>query len=89
AFMRAARLKSKLAMKKLITPEMAADLDGPQGAEIINMLAAMTEPGEKVVAVYQTGDIADVVTLAKSKAGKSSSKKRLRLINGEWKLSRE
>ena len=89
AFMRAARLRNKVALKKLVTDEMAAELDGPKGAEIIEMLALMIEPGEKVVAVYQTGDIADVVTIAKSKAGKSSSKKRLRLINGAWKLSRE
>ncbi|MGH9601310.1 MAG: hypothetical protein ACRD24_02875, partial [Terriglobales bacterium] len=44
AFMRAARLKSKLAMKKLITPEMAADLDGPQGKLMIDFMSAMFEP---------------------------------------------
>ncbi len=89
AFMRAARLKNKLAMKKLITSEMAADLDGPQGAEFLKFLSMMFEPGSKVVAVYQTGDRAEVVVMAKGKGSKSSQKIPVKLIEGKWTLTKE
>ncbi len=88
AFIRAARLKNTLAMKKL-APEMAADLDGPQGAEMINMLSMMFEPGSKVVTVYQTGDIARVVVMAKLKSGRTSQKIPVKLIEGKWTLTKE
>jgi hypothetical protein len=89
AFIRAARLKDKIALKKLITEEMAAELDGPQGAQMLEMLPVMFEPGIKVVAVYQTGDTAEVVAMAKEKSGKSANRMKLRLINGEWKVSKD
>ncbi len=89
AFIKAARLKDKLAMKKLITSEMAADLDGPQGADMMNMLSMMFEPGSKVVAVYQTGESAQVVVMAKAKGSKSTSKIPLKLIEGKWILAKE
>ncbi len=89
AFMQAARLKDKLAMKKLITPDMAADLDGPQGAEFLDFLSMMFEPGSEVVAVSQTGDRAEVVVMAKEKGSKSSSKIPVKLIEGKWTLTKE
>ncbi|MCI0354180.1 MAG: hypothetical protein L0099_03945 [Acidobacteria bacterium] len=89
AFIRAARLKNVVALKKVITAEMAADLDGPQGADILKMLPVMFEPGTKVVAVYQTGDTAEVVAMVKEKSGKSSNRLKTRLIDGVWKVSRD
>ncbi len=89
AFMRAARLKNKLAMRKLITPEMAADLDGPQGAQMLDFLSVMFEPGSKVVAVYQTGESAQVVVMTKAKGSKSSQKLPVKLIEGKWMLTKE
>jgi hypothetical protein len=89
AFIRAARLKDKIALKKLITEEMATDLDGPQGTQILEMLPVMFEAGTKVVAVYQTGDTAEVVAMTKEKGGKSSNRMKLKLINGEWKVSKD
>ncbi|MGH9556030.1 MAG: hypothetical protein ACRD2Y_09450 [Terriglobales bacterium] len=87
AFIRAAPLKDKVALKKLVTDNLAAELDGPQGAQIIEMLPVMLEPGTQVVAVYQTGDTAEVVAMATEKSGKSSSKWKLKLVNGEWKVA--
>lgn len=89
AFMRAARLKNKLAVKKLITPEMAADLDGPQGADFLKFLSMMFEPGSKVMAVYQSGDKAQVVVMARAKGSKSSQKIPVKLIEGKWTLTKE
>lgn len=89
AFMRAARLKDKPAIKKLITPEMAADLDGPQGDQMLGFLSAMFEPASKVVAVYQTGESAQVVVMARAKGGKSTQKIPLKLLEGKWTLAKE
>ncbi len=89
AFMRAARLKDKPAMKKLITPEMAADLEGPQGDQMLGFLSSMFAPASKVVAVYQTGESAQVVVMARAKGGKSTQKIPVKLIEGKWTLAKE
>jgi len=88
AFIQAARRKDKPAMKALISPDMAADLDGPQGDEMMSFLSMMFEPGSEVVTVSQTGDSAVVVVMAKVQGGKSSSKIPVKLIAGKWMLTK-
>jgi hypothetical protein len=89
AFIEAARRKDKPAMKAMITPDMAADLDGPQGEEMMGFLSMMFEPGSEVVTVEQTGDSAVVVVRAKLEGGgKSSSKIPVKLIEGKWILTK-
>ncbi len=88
AFIEATRRKDKLAMKAMVTPDMAADLDGPQGDEMMSFLSLMFEPGSEVVTVSQTGDSAVVVVMAKVQGGKSSSKIPVKLIEGKWILTK-
>jgi hypothetical protein len=89
AFIRAVRAKNKVAIKSMITPEMAADLDGPNGAQMMDFLNAMFEPGSQVVAVYQKDDKAEVVVMARMQGGKSSQKIPVQLIDGKWTLTKQ
>lgn len=88
AFIEAARRKDKPAMKTMITPDMAADLDGPQGEEMMGFLSMMFEPGSEVASVSQAGDSALVVVAAKLAGGKSTSKIPVKLIEGKWMLTK-
>lgn len=89
AFIRAVRAKNMVAIKSMITPEMAADLDGAMGAKMLDFLSAMFEPGSQVVAVYQNGDKADVVVMAKMQGGKTSQKIPVQLVDGKWILVKQ
>ncbi|MGH9671477.1 MAG: hypothetical protein ACRD3A_15340, partial [Terriglobales bacterium] len=88
AFFQAARLRNKLALKKLVAPEMAAQLDGPEGAQIMKMTAAFFSSNLRVVAVTETGDSAEVIAVAGSKGSRESTTLKMTKINGEWRISK-
>lgn len=88
AFIQAVRLRNKLAIKKLVQPEMAAQLDGPEGAKMLKMMAAFMSPNLRVVAVTETGDSAEVVAMAGGKGSRESNTFQLAKINGEWKIAK-
>lgn len=89
AFMSAARLGNKVALKKLVTPQMAAQLDGPDGTMILKMAKATFPLGMKVVEVTEKGDTAEVVAMKRSKTGKETVKLHALRINSEWKVGQE
>jgi hypothetical protein len=88
AFMQAVRLRNKLAIKKLVQPEMAAQLDSPEGAKMLKMMAAFMSPHLRVVAVTETGDSAEVIAVAGGKGSRESNTFQLTKINGEWKIAK-
>ena len=88
AFMQAVRLQNKLALKKLVMPEMAAQLDGPEGTKMLKMMSAFMSPNLRVAAVTETGDSAEVIAMAGGKGSRESSTFKLTKVNGEWKIAK-
>ncbi|MGH9651839.1 MAG: hypothetical protein ACRD3I_15405, partial [Terriglobales bacterium] len=89
SFMSAARLGNKLALKKAVTPKMAAQLDGPDGTMILKMAKASFPLGMKVVEVTEKGDTAEVVAMKRSKSGRETVKLQAFKIDGQWKVGQE
>lgn len=89
AFMQAARAKNKAALKRLITPEMATDLDGPEGTQLLEMLPDLFPATLKLWKVAMRGDDAAEVTFqAKQGATTETTKLKAVLRNGVWKISK-
>lgn len=89
AFVKAAQARDKAAMKKLVTPEMAADLDGPQGADIMKMMPMMFPPTMKLTKVVKKGDDrADIIFTEKSKDSSATTTMKAALVNGGWVLTK-
>ncbi|MGH9670059.1 MAG: hypothetical protein ACRD3A_08115 [Terriglobales bacterium] len=86
SFMSAARLGNKLALKKVVTPKMAAQLDGPDGTMILKMAKASFPLGMKVVEVTEKGDTAEVDAMKRSKSGRETVKLQAFRIGGQWKV---
>ena len=89
SFMSAARLGNKLALKKQVTPQMAKQLDGPEGTMILKMAKASFPLGMKVVEVTEKGDTAEVVAMKRSKSGRETIKLHALKIDGQWKVGQE
>jgi hypothetical protein len=86
SFMSAARLGNKLALKKVVTPQMAKQLDGPDGTMILKMAKASFPLGMKVVEVNEKGDTAEVVAMKGSKSGRETVRLHALKIDGQWKV---
>ena len=89
SFMSAARLGNKLALKKVVTPKMAAQLDGPDGTMILKMAKSSFPLGMNVVEVTEKGDTAEVVAMKRSKSGRETVKLQAFKIDGQWKVGQE
>jgi hypothetical protein len=86
AFLKAAGAGKKAALKKLIEPAMAAELDGPEGPSMLKMLKTMFAPGFKVVEVTLKGDSAEVLVVKKEGTGRESMKLFAVRRGGTWRL---
>ena len=86
-YLRAARAGDKAGLKRVIIAERAKDLDGPQAAEIISFLKLSADPrtaefGDLTV----DGDTAMANIIERTKNGSSSSRYKLKLVGGAWKM---
>ena len=89
AFQKAAQARDKVAMKKLISPDMAADLDGPQGDDIMKMMPEMFGPAMKLTKVVQKGeDKAEMIFTERSKGGNTTTTMKAAFVNGGWVLTK-
>jgi len=91
AFVKAARAGDKAGLKKLITPDMAADLYGPDGDKIMGFLKEAYPLTMKLTKVVQKGeDKAEIVFTGKSSDGSSSASTTMKAayINGGWILTK-
>lgn len=86
SFMTAARLGNKLALKKVVTPQMATQLDGPEGKMLMTMAKSTFSLGMKVVEVTEKGDTAEVVAMKRSKTGRETVRLHALKIDGQWKV---
>ncbi len=75
------------ALKQCVVSDMAEQLDGPQGKEIIKMLKAMTPPNIRIVEATISGPSAVVRSEAKEGDTTTSEKLKLLFLNGQWKVS--
>lgn len=86
-YLRAARAGDKAALKRVIVAERAKDLDGPQAAEILKFLKFSADPKTaEFGSLTIDGDSAMAEIIERSKDGSSSSRYRLKLAGGAWKL---
>jgi len=89
AFIRAIATKNKEAIKKTIMPNMAADLDGPQGTAMLQMLPTMFDSKLKITKVVMRGDDKAEVTLQHKQPGASDTTiMTTTKLNGEWRVSK-
>jgi hypothetical protein len=86
SFMTAARLGNKLALKKIVTPQMATQLDGPEGKMLMTMAKSTFSLGMKVVEVTEKGDTAEVVAMKRSKTGRETVRLHAIKLDGQWKV---
>lgn len=90
AFVKAAHAGDKVALKKIIAPEMAADLDGPNGPALLKMLPEMfplTLKVTKIIALGADGKRAEI-TLKDPKDPSGSTTVHAAEIDGVWKISK-
>lgn len=88
AFVKAARAKDKAALKGLVAPEMYAQLEGPQGAEFLNTLPSMFPASMKLSKVIMKGeDRAEVRFEEKSDSGSATTRFKLELVDGKWRIT--
>jgi hypothetical protein len=86
AFLKAARAGDKAALKKCVTPDAAADLDGPDAAAFLKALPELFSAQMKVVRVWQSENTAEVEAEAHPADGKETAKFQLVLVDGVWKV---
>lgn len=87
AYYKAAAAGNVAALKQCVVPEMAKQLDGSQGKDILEMLKMMTPANIKVIDVTIAGTAATVTAEARDQNGSMSEKLKLVLLNGQWKVT--
>lgn len=87
AFFQAARRKDGAALRKMGGPELAAELDGPDGARMLEMMAAFFGTPMRIVAVTETGDRAEVVAVGGEEGSRESTTLNLIRVDGKWRIA--
>lgn len=89
AFMTAAKSGRVADLKKIMSAELSAQLDGPEGKQMLEALKNMTpdpKTGE-IQSVDIHGDVAEVTVVENSKEGSATSTIKLALEKGVWKVT--
>ena len=89
AFLNAAKTGKAAELKKTLSAELARQLDGPDGKQMLEALKGMTpdpKTGE-MESVDVHGDVAEVTIVEKSKDGSVTSTIKLALEQGVWKVT--
>ena len=87
-FIKAARSGKIAEIRKLVTKEGQADLDGPQGKEIMGFMKLGPDPAKTTVkGVDVKGDQAEVELVESGKGTSSTTTLRLILEQGSWKIA--
>jgi hypothetical protein len=84
AFHRVARTGNVAALKAAVVPEMAKELDGPEGKQIVEMLKVTSLDKPTVADVSVAGDVTTVKLEQKSEGGKQTITMRLKEVGGKW-----
>jgi len=90
AFIRAVATKDKEAIKKTITPDIAGQLDGPEGEQMLKVLPTIFDAKLKITKVVMHGDDKAEVILQHKEPGSSDTVTiSTAKSNGEWRVTRE
>jgi hypothetical protein len=87
AYMKAARAGDIPGLKAAVVADAAADLDGPQGKQIVEMLKVMVPANPTTGPIAITGDAATITFEEKDKDSSSTSTVKLKKVNGVWKVN--
>jgi hypothetical protein len=88
-FMKAGREGNVAALKKTVDKQGKADLDGPDGKEIIEMMKDGEDPAKLIIkGVYVDGDKGEVEFAEKDPKSSTSITIKVILENGEWKVGK-
>jgi hypothetical protein len=88
AFLKAGRAGNAAAIKRTIVQSAVSDLDGPMGKHIIETMKMGPDPAKaKITRVDIIGTSAEVVFEEGSKDAKETTTIKLKLENGQWKVS--
>jgi hypothetical protein len=87
AFFKAVQKRDKAELKRWGGPELAAELDGPDGVRMLEMMAEFFGPNLRIVEVTETGDSAEVVAADRGEGASESTTLRLIRIDGAWRIA--
>lgn len=87
AFFEAARKRDKAGLKRWGGPELAAELDGPDGSRMLEMIAEFFGPNLRIVEVTEAGDTAEVVAAQRGEGAAESTTLRLIRIDDAWRIA--
>ena len=88
AFLKAGHTGDVAGVKKLIVASSVADLEGPMGKDIIDMMKLGPDPAKaKITRVDVKGESAEVTIEQGTKESMTTTTIKLTLENGQWKVS--
>jgi hypothetical protein len=88
ALITAARAKDKAAMRKLLLPEVVKDIDGPNGALAMEMVATMADPAISELTIEMVSpDHATGRVTKRDGASSESTGMTIKRVDGAWKIS--
>lgn len=87
-YLRAARAGNMAALKRVVVPERAGELDGPNGKTILSFLKDSPDPkSADFDSLVVEGDTAEAKITTRTKTGATSSNMRLQQVKGVWMVS--
>ena len=88
ALITAARKKDRAAVRNLLLPVVVRDLDGPSGAEVMEMLATMSDAAISEITVeIVDADLAKGRVTRREGASSESTGMTVKRVSGVWKIS--
>jgi hypothetical protein len=88
AFLKAGKAGDVAGIKKMVVASSVADLEGPMGKDIIEMMKMGPDPGKaKITRVDVDGDNAEVRLEQGTKESMETTTIKLTLEKGQWKVS--
>jgi hypothetical protein len=85
AFLKAVKAGDLPALRKLVVPEMAAQMDDPEFAKMLPMVQQMTP---KAVTYVRLSEAGDTSTLEVSAAAEGKGVATLQKVSGQWRVGR-
>jgi hypothetical protein len=89
AYLKAIQAEDIAALKKLLDPEMAKDLSGPDAKQTVKMIKMMSATDIKVLKLVDSGKAATLTVSGKQDGAVQSGTVEMMQDGGQWKVQRE
>ena len=89
AYLNAIQAEDIAALKKLLDPEMAKDLSGPDAKQTMKMIKMMSATDIKVLKLVESGKTATLTVSGKQDGAVQSGTVEMMQDGGQWKVQRE